>query len=216
MIAQYLETPQLKIHRPQTTLFNRVKFKAIIPPKNTEAHVLNYHNITILSREIADSLMFLSENNIISKSKVKYFVDKADRDVDYLESLYRKNNKMDNIAHDFMLVIELFQGFARKSLSEFQIKSDKYLLDLLTVSYAMRYTLNTVSFISWAAGKKPNKTVENMVKSKLAEVEKVFTKRYSEVSNVKSFDFNRYHSVFEKIKGMNHKEFTAFAEEIQN
>lgn len=215
MIAQYIDTPKLGINRKVAqTLSKKMAYNVIRTPEPTEQHRLVHTICSFLSREIADSLEYWSDQKLISKIGVQFFVDKANAEIDYLEDIYAKNTEQSVFRDDFNKSVGLCKKLAEKSVSKFQQDSDPMLVELLTTIYAIRFIENSVRFISWCVGKYPERNVLNKIGGKRKEVETLFLKRYAEVSNTKHFDFGRFNSVFDNVKTMTYKEFGTFVNEL--
>jgi len=75
--------------------------KPSVQLRHTEAQTLNYSIICFLNRDIADNFEWIFENKLIMSKDIKYFTKLADRDVNFLEGLYRKKNKMQDFEDDF-------------------------------------------------------------------------------------------------------------------
>ena len=215
MIAQYIDTPKLGINRKVSHLLSRkMAYNVIRTPETTEQHILVHSICSLLSREIADSLEWLSDKKLISKTGVQFFVDKANAEIDYLEEIYAKNNKKDVFIDDFNKAVGLCKKIAEKSVSKFQQERDPMLVEILTTIYAIKFIENSVRFISWCVGKYPEKNVLDKIGNKRKEVETLFLERYAEVSNTKGFDFNKFNNLFDNVKKMTHEEFGIFVNEL--
>ena len=130
----YFNTPKIALKKPNIQL------------EHTEAQTLNYAIICFLNRDIADNMEWLFENKLISSRDIKYFVKMADKDIDFLESLYKKKDKMNDFASDFSLVQNLFEGLAKSDLSEYQMKV-KFLHQILTTIYQLKFIKNNLASI---------------------------------------------------------------------
>jgi hypothetical protein len=180
-----------------------------------ECHRLNHVIVTFLSREIADSLDVFASRKLISGKDTKYFEKLANQDNDFIENGYRESNKMDHYANDFAMVIGVFNNLSKKSLSEFQIASNPLLVEILSLIYAIKHIQIVVPILCRVVGKLPVPNTMRIIKEKIAELQNLFMKQYAEVSNAKSFDFDRFQKTFQRIAGMTTKEFTQYANELQ-
>lgn len=222
--TQYFTTPKLQLQPAnfekavmQTT--KKVLVKSFIaknkPIDEQECHRLNHIIVTLLSLEIASSLLVLSERRIISAKDVKYFDKLAGNDVDYIENGYRKAGQIEHFTKDFELVVNTFNTLAAKSVSEFQAKSDPVLVDLLALIYGIKHIQTAIPILCRVVGKVPMPNTMRILREKILELEAAFMKRYAEVSNSRTFDFNRFQKTFVRIAGMTNKEFTEFTEELK-
>lgn len=221
--TQYFTTPKLKIQKAnwEKSVMKTAKevlikdFKAQHAPiKEQECHRLNHIIVTFLSREIADSLLVLSERRLISAKDIKYFEKLASADNDFIENGYRKSGAIQRFGDDFMMVIGVFNALATKSLSDFQAKSNPMLAETLSLIYQIKHIKVVVPILCSVIGRLPQKNVMRILNEKIAELQNLFMKQYSEVSNAKEFDFDRFHNVFNRIAGMTNQEFTQYAKEI--
>lgn len=221
--TQYFTTPKLHINTAnfekavmQTT--KKVLVKSFIaknkPIEEKECHRLNHVIVTFLSLEIASSLLVLSERRIISAKDVKYFDKLAGNDVDYIENGYRKAGQIEHFTKDFERVVNTFNTLAAKSVSEFQAKSDPVLVDLLALIYEIKHIQTAIPILCRVVGKVPMPNTMRILREKILELESAFMKRYAEVSNSRTFDFNRFQKTFVRIAGMTNKEFTEFTEQL--
>ena len=221
--TQYFTTPKLQLKPAnfekavmQTT--KKVLVKSFLaknkPIKEQECHRLNHIIVTFISREIADSLLVLSERKLISTKDIKYFEKLASADNDYIENGYRKSGAIKRFGDDFMMVIGVFNTLAIKSLSEFQVKSNPTLVETLSLIYQIKHIKLVVPILCSVIGRLPQKNVMRILNEKIAELQKLFMNQYSEVSNAKEFDFDRFQKTFVRIAGMTNKEFTQYAEEL--
>ena len=135
--TQYFTTPKLQIQKSDWEKSVMQTAKEVLvkdfmaknhPVKEQECHRLNHIIVTFLSREIADSLLVLSERNLISAKDMKYFEKLASADNDFIENGYRKSGAIQRLGDDFMMVVSVFNSLATKSLSEFQAKSNPLLV----------------------------------------------------------------------------------------
>lgn len=222
--TQYFTAPKLQVQKAsfeksvmQTTKKVLVKdFIAKYPQiKEKECHRLNHIIVTFLSREIADSLDVFAKRKLISNKDTKYFEKLANEDNDFIENGYRKSNQMESYGKDFMMVIEVFNNLSKKSLSEFQIASNPLLVDTLSLIYAIKHIQFVVPILCSVIGRLPEPNTMRIIKEKIAELQNLFMKQYAEVSNAKTFDFDRFQKTFQRIAGMTTKEFTQYANELQ-
>lgn len=222
--TQYFTTPKLQLQPAnfekavmQTT--KKVLVKNFLaknqPIDEQECHRLNHIIVTLLSLEIASSLLVLSERRIISAKDVKYFDKLAGNDVDYIENGYRKAGQIEHFTKDFERVVNTFNTLALKSVSEFQAKSDPMLVDLLALIYEIKHIQTVIPILCRVVGKVPQPNTMRILREKITEIEAVFMKRYAGVSNSKIFDFNRFQKTFVRIAGMTNKEFTEFTEGLK-
>jgi hypothetical protein len=222
--TQYFNAPKLIIQKAnweksivQTT--KKILIKDFIAKnpiiKEKECHRLNHVIVTFLSREIADSLCVFASRKLISWKDTKYFEKLANQDNDFIENGYRKSNQMESYANDFTIVIEVFNNLAKKSLSSFQIASNHLLVEILSLIYAIKHIQVVVPILCRVVGKLPEPNTMRIIKEKIAELQNLFMNQYSEVSNAKSFDFDRFQKTFQRIAGMTTKEFTEYANELQ-
>jgi hypothetical protein len=221
--TQYLNAPKLQIKKAnwEKSVMKTAKevlikdFKAQHAPiKEQECHRLNHVIVTFLSREIADSLLVLSERRLISTKDIKYFEKLASGDNDYIENGYRKSGAIQRLGDDFILVVGVFNSLAAKSLSEFQVKSNPMLVEVLSLIYQIKHIKVVVPILCAVIGRLPQKNVIRILNEKISELQALFMKQYAEVSNAKTFDFDRFQKTFQRIAGMTTKEFTEYAKEI--
>ena len=101
--TQYFTTPKLKVQKTDWEKSVMKTAKDILvkdfiaknkPIKEQECHRLNHIIVTFLSREIADSLLVLSERKLISAKDIKYFEKLASADNDFIEDGYRKSGEI--------------------------------------------------------------------------------------------------------------------------
>ena len=188
----YFNTPKIALKNPNIQL------------EHTEAQTLNYAIICFLNRDIADNMEWLFENKLISSRDVKYFTKMADKDVDFLEKLYKNNKKMPDFSEDFSLVQNLFEGLAKSDLSEYQMKV-KFLHQILTTIYQLKFIKNNLASIIIKGI--PEANTMRILNEKLEELQISFNKLFSYVSNNKEFNFNKHIPTFNKIKKMKYSEF---------
>lgn len=221
--TQYFTTPKLQIQKSDWEKSVMKTAKEVLvkdflaknqPIKEQECHRLNHIIITFLSREIADSLLVLSERRLISTKDIKYFEKLASADNDFIENGYRKSGAIKRLGDDFMMVINVFNSLATKSLSEFQAKSNPMLVEILSLIYAIKHIKVVVPILCAVIGRSPQRNVERILNEKITELQNLFMKQYSEVSNAKEFDFNRFNNTFQRIAQMTNKEFTQYAKAL--
>ena len=188
----YLNPPKIDLKKPSAQLHY------------TEAQTLNYSIICFLNRDIADNFEWIFENKLIMSKDIKYFTKLADRDVNFLEGLYRKKNKMQDFSSDFDYIQSIFTNLVNKDLSEFQRK-EKMIVEVLTTIYELRFIKNNLSSIINSGVPEPN--TMRILNEKLEELESVFLNLFSKVSNKKTFDFNKNKNFFDGIKSMKYAEF---------
>lgn len=221
--TQFFTTPKLQIQKANWEQSVIKTAKEVLvkdflaknkPIKEQECHRLNHIIVTFLSREIADSLLVLSERRLISTKDISYFEKLASADNDYIENGYRKSGAIKSLGDDFMMVVGVFNSLATKSLSEFQAKSNPMLVEILSLIYAIKHIKVVVPILCAVIGRLPQKNVERILNEKISELQNLFLKQYSEVSNAKDFDFNRFNNSFQRIASMTNKEFTQYANEL--
>lgn len=221
--TQYFTTPKLQIQKANWEKSVMQTAKQVLvkdflaknqPVKEQECHRLNHIIVTFLSREIADSLLVLSERRLISAKDIKYFEKLASADNDFIENGYRKSGAIQRLGDDFMLVVSVFNALATKSLSDFQAKSNPMLVEILSLIYQIKHIKVVVPILCAVIGRLPQRNVERILNEKITELQNLFLKQYSEVSNAKEFDFDRFQNVFSRIAGMTNKEFTQYANEL--
>lgn len=221
--TQYFTTPKLQIKKSDWEKSVMKTAKEVLvkdflaknqPIKEQECHRLNHIIVTFLSREIADSLLVLSERNLISAKDMKYFEKLASADNDFIENGYRKSGAIQRLGDDFMMVVGVFNSLATKSLSEFQAKSNPLLVEILTLVYAIKHIEVVVPILCSVIGRLPQKNVMRILNEKITDLQKLFMKQYAEVSNAKDFDFDRFNNTFKRIAAMTNKEFTQYAKEL--
>ena len=188
----YLNPPKIDLKKPSVQLHY------------TEAQTLNYSIICFLNRDIADNFEWIFKNKLIMSKDIKYFTKLADRDVNFLEGLYRKKNKMQDFSSDFDYIQSIFTNLVNKDLSEFQRK-EKMIVEVLTTIYELRFIKNNLSSIINLGVPEPN--TMRILNEKLEELESVFLNLFSKVSNKKTFDFNKNKNFFDAIKSMKYEEF---------
>ena len=188
----YLNPPKIDLKKPSVQLHY------------TEAQTLNYSIICFLNRDIADNFEWIFENKLIMSKDIKYFTKLADRDVNFLESLYRNKNKIKDFIADFEYTQAVFTNLVNKDLSEFQRK-EKMIVEVLTTIYELRFIKNNLSSIINSGVPEPN--TMRILNEKLEELESVFLNLFSKVSNKKTFDFNKNKNFFDAIKSMKYEEF---------
>ena len=188
----YFNAPKIALKNPNIQL------------EHTEPQTLNYAIICFLNRDIADNMEWLFENKLISNRDVKYFTKMADKDIDFLEGIYKKKDKMNDFASDFSLVQNLFEGLAENDLSEYQMKMP-YLHTVLTTIYQLKFIKNNLASIIIKGI--PEANTMRILNEKLGELQISFNKLFSEVSNHKEFNFDKHIPTFNKIKSMKYSEF---------
>lgn len=203
----YLETPTVNYNTAKLTINKRMSYNLIQTPKFDKRHGLNYQLITFISRDIADSLEYLYQKNLISSSHIEYFMKKANKDVDTMEYDYKRNGGEANFGNNFFIIQDFFNKLTNKSLSEFQRLEDPMLVHLLNCIYQIRFVLNNIAMVAWSEGRLPNKTITGLLEFKLNELEATFLNKYSNVSNKKSFDFSKFQYLFDNIKKMDYDQF---------
>ena len=222
--TQYFTSPKLKLKTAnfeksviETT--KKILIKDFIAKnpiiKEKECHRLNHVIVTFLSREIADSLDVFASRKLISGKDTKYFEKLANQDNDFIENGYRESNKMDHYANDFAMVIRVFNNLSKKSLSEFQMASNPLLVEILSLIYAIKHIQVVVPILCSVIGRLPEPNTMRIIKEKIAELQNLFMKQYAEVSNAKSFDFDRFQKTFQRIAEMTTKEFTEYAKDLE-
>lgn len=192
---EYFNTPKITLKNPNIQL------------EHTEAQTLNYAIICFLNRDIADNMEILCKNKFISERDVKYFVKIADKDIDFLENLYKKKDKMEDFASDFTLVQNLFEGLAKSDISDFQMQI-KFLHPILTTIYQLKFIKNNLASIIIKGI--PEANTIRILNEKLKELQISFNKLFFQVSNNKEFDFDKHKNTFNKIKIMKYSEFRMF------
>ena len=221
--TQYFTTPKLKVQKADWEKSVIKTAKEVLvkdflaknqPIKEQECHRLNHIIVTFLSREIADSLLVLSERKLISTKDIKYFEKLASADNDFIENGYRKSGVIQRLGDDFMMVVGVFNSLATKSLSEFQAKSTPLLVEILTLIYAIKHIEVVVPILCSVIGRLPQKNVMRILNEKITDLQKLFMNQYAEVSNAKDFDFDRFNNTFKRIASMTNKEFTQYAKEL--
>lgn len=209
--VQFLNSTPVQYKRVHVELLKPKSYNLITTPKINQSHSLNHQIMTFLSRDIADTIQDLFDKKLISNTGLEYFKKRADGDVDYMEGVYRKRDKITSFSDDFFRVQNFFTDLTEKSLSEFQRREDPLLAEILNTIYAIRFINNNVAFVSWAVGKLPDENVQKVMIKKRNELETLFMERYSKVSNLKAFDFNRYQPLFEKLKKMTYADFNGIS-----
>lgn len=121
---------------------------------------------------------------------------------------------MDHYANDFAMVIGVFNNLSKKSLSEFQMASNTLLVEILSLIYAIKHIQVVVPILCRVVGKLPVPNTMRIINEKITELQNLFMKQYAEVSNAKSFDFDRFQKTFHRIAEMTTKEFTQYAKEL--
>lgn len=209
MIAtQYLnQNTPVKHNRANVTIMKRMSYNLIQTPKFNKTHGLNFQLITFISRDIADSLQHLFDEKLITARHIDFFTKKVNKDVDEMEVNYSKSGGKENFSNNFSIIQDFFNALTNKSTSEFQRLEDPMLVHLLNCIYQIKFVMNNIAMVAWSEGRLPNKTIVDLLEFKLNELETVFLKRYSNVSNKKSFDFNKFQYLFDKIKKMDYEEF---------
>lgn len=206
MIAtKYFEAPELKIIK-----FDHFKSET----KINESHRLTYSLLTLISREVADSLSVWADKGLISRKDVSYFEKMVNEDNDYLFSLYKKRDFQDQVNDDFETITNLFNRLAEKSLSSFQMASNKKLKEFLAIIYALKFIRIAVNTMCLLAGKYPDENNFRITNEKTEELQMIFLKMYKEVSNFKKFDFGQFDDVFKMITKMKRQEFILYAKSL--
>lgn len=179
-----------------------------------ECHKVNYVIITIISREISDCIYGWGKRGIINEKGNVFFEKLSDKDYDNLNQMMLKvkNEEINNEHYNGIVVI--FQEMAKKTLSDFQRKSNPELEEYLKVIYAIKFIENNVLNITLSQGLLPNFKGINFLRKKRKEIEEVFIMEYKKVSNSKSFDFDQFKPLFNKIKYMNWGDYKKFLEEF--
>lgn len=206
MVAKnFFKSPDIKL-KPIRSLSKR--------PDITESHRLNYSLITLVTRELSDSLSVWSERGLISKKDVSFFEKLANSDNDTLYELYQKYNVVDQASEDFTRVIGIFDTLSIKSLSDYQISSEPVLPSILSVIYQISYLKNVIPSICAAIGRVSDKNTLRILNEKHVELKKWFTSKYITVSNQKNFDFDKFNPLIYKMLKMTRAEYVEFSNKL--
>lgn len=202
--AQYLTDTPLRL-KPQLPKVER---------EIHEHHKVNFVIITILSREISDHLYGWGKRGIISYKGHNFFEKASDRDYDNLNQLMLevKNEEIDN--EHYNGIVLPFQEMAKRTLSDFQKQSNPDLEKYLKIIYAIKFIENNMLSVSLSQGYFTNKKIMNFIKDKREEIEKVFLKEYKVISNSRTFNFDQFKSLFNRIKTMNWDSYKKFLDEF--
>ena len=204
--TQYFDSPKLQL--------KKFTFKHTPNTVEKECHRLNYTIVTLITRDIVDTLSAYSKEKLISSKDMVYFEKLANQDNDYLFDLYKKRGRLDDACDDFSTVSELFSKFADLSLSEYQKGSAPLLKEILSVIYGLHYIQTVIPMLCSTIGRVPDANVARIIKEKKSEMEKLFMAEFKEVSNQKTFDFGQLDSTFKKMEKMSRNEYLEFLDNL--
>ena len=176
-------------------------------------HEFNYSVISLLNRDIVDSLSVYAKKGIIEDKALEGFEEKVNNDVDeYFDKapIFHKHN---DINSDFDMVVEFFKKLSERCLSNYQKQSAPILKDLLTTILQIEYMVYEIPILIACQNRTPAKKPFNYLKQKLEELKEAFIKIYVNYSNNKEFNFDIYKGVFVRMSNMGYKEFVKFAKE---
>ena len=176
-------------------------------------HEFNYSVISLLNRDIVDSLSVFAKNGIIEDKALEGFEEKVNNDV---EEYFKKApifHKYNDINSDFNMIVNFFKKLSERCLSNYQKQNAQILKDLLTTILQIEYIVYEIPILIACQNRTPAKKPFNYLKQKLEELKEAFIKIYVNYSNNKDFNFDVYKGVFVRMSNMGYKEFVKFAKE---
>lgn len=176
-------------------------------------HEFNYSVISLLNRDIVDSLSVYANKGIIKDKGLEGFEEKVNNDVDeYFDKapIFHKHN---DINSDFYMVVNFFKRLSERCLSNYQKQNAPILQDLLTTILQIEYMVYEIPILIACQNRTPAKKPFAYLKQKLEELKKAFMQVYVNYSNNKEFNFEIYKGVFSRMSNMGYKEFVKFAKE---
>ena len=176
-------------------------------------HEFNYSVISLLNRDIVDSLSVYAKKGIIEDKALEGFEEKVNNDVDEYFDKAPIFHKYNDINSDFDMVVEFFKKLSERCLSNYQKQSAPILKDLLTTILQIEYMVYEIPILIACQNRTPAKKPFNYLKQKLEELKEAFIKIYVNYSNNKEFNFDIYKGVFVRMSNMGYKEFVKFAKE---
>lgn len=204
---QFINTPTIKLKSPKDFKPNR---------EITEEIRLNYSIITLMTREISDTLSVYADKKIISNKDVAYFEKLANGDNDHLFDIYKKHGFIKEASDDFLRITAMFQSLAKRSLSQYQATAEPKLVEMLSVIYGMGYIQIAIPKICASIGRTPEANTFRIIKEKKKELENLFMHKYRNVSNQKVFDFSQFAGIVSKLLKMNRTKFIEFTDNLTN
>ena len=195
--TQYLQAPKVNFFKPPK-------------PTPKENNFVTHEVVTLVTREVVDTLSVYAQEGLISSRDITYFESLCNKDNDSLFDSYKKNGDLNVISDIFDKTTTLFSKLADKSLSQYQKGAAPLLIEILKTIYGLRYIREVSLPLSLSVGKLPAKTPQEILSRKIADMEKLFMAEFSVVSNSKTFPFNQMDNVFRKMEKMNRKQYIEF------
>ena len=176
-------------------------------------HEFNYSVISLLNRDIVDSLSVFAKNGIIEDKALEGFEEKVNNDVDEYFTKAPIFHKYNDVTSDFDMIVNFFKKLSERCLSNYQKQSAPILKDLLTTILQIEYMVYEIPILIACQNRTPAKKPFAYLKQKLEELKEVFMRIYVNYSNNKEFNFEIYKRVFVRMSNMGYKEFVKFAKE---
>ena len=176
-------------------------------------HEFNYSVISLLNRDIVDSLSVYAKKGIIEDKALEGFEEKVNNDVDEYFNKAPIFHKYNDINSDFYMIVNFFKKLSERCLSNYQKQNAPILKDLLTTILQIEYIVYEIPILIACQNRTPAKKPFAYLKQKLEELKEAFIKIYVNYSNNKDFNFDVYKGVFVRMSNMGYKEFVKFAEE---
>ena len=175
-------------------------------------HEFNYSVISLLNRDIVDSLSVYAKKGIIEDKALEGFEEKVNNDVDEYFNKAPIFHKYNDINSDFYMIVNFFKKLSERCLSNYQKQSAPILKDLLTTILQIEYMVYEIPILIACQNRTPAKKPFAYLKQKLEELKKAFMQVYVNYSNNKEFNFEIYKGVFVRMSNMGYKEFVKFAD----
>lgn len=179
-----------------------------------EHHKLNYLLITLMSREVSDTLYEFAKLKIVTYEGLKNFDYLVNGDNDFLFTNKRHKGAIKQLSQDFQTTVDFFNNLANKCLSSFQIEMQPILTEILAIIFGIQYIQSAVPDLCSLEYKIPDAKQHKFLTQKIEELKVSFLKYYAEVSNAKTFDFDCYQKLFAEIRTMTYKAFRELTEKI--
>ena len=176
-------------------------------------HEFNYSVISLLNRDIVDSLSVYAKKGIIEDKALEGFEEKVNNDVDEYFNKAPIFHKYNDINSDFYMIVNFFKKLSERCLSNYQKQNAPILKDLLTTILQIEYIVYEIPILIACQNRTPAKKPFAYLKQKLEELKEAFIKIYVNYSNNKDFNFDVYKGVFVRMSNMGYKEFVKFAKE---
>lgn len=176
-------------------------------------HEFNYSVISLLNRDVIDSLSVYAKKGIIEDKALEGFEEKVNNDVDEYFNKAPIFHKHNDINSDFYMIVNFFKRLSERCLSNYQKQSAPILQDLLTTIFQIEYMVYEIPILIACQNRTPAKKPFAYLKQKLEELKEAFIKIYVNYSNNKDFNFDVYKGVFVRMSNMGYKEFVKFVKE---